>query len=485
MLPRQIILVLSAFFILSAGCVTYHTSASQNFSAGGDSQFSLSERLALNPNLSSETISPTSMGGDISPDAGRMLVQGFMDYFSSGTYGHNICSHIGGRINCTVGADGGVQISGAMQPDGRFYIFNYTRDWLALKEVRNYTIRRVPLAGYFAYGNMSDSARADIQQQDLKNYLDAYIDQHISSLPEDTCIGDSPLDCSVQREDQTLDLNLTPAQGYPATALSDTMVLRTMCSFETADQFGESDYQSGEVDMSGAHTINQTISGIDPDGLRIPCAPGTPTLLVEVQYAPGMGIDTPYLLIYQLNDRERIQWQLHQGLLPNGSLMAAVSKYASGDFEDQVADFTSGQLRSHGFSDLNSTRTSEGLGADVLFYYTIEVPSGDVNGSVNGHTIDMSGNTVVLDLRHLAAYGTGDGVKISTVNYLSPLGPYTWLAINLIFLGIMGLVVLHGVMQWRSAPKSRKYMDRPDSPRPQDARPSEIGANEADKRIRK
>ena len=467
MIPRQMLLVLSAIFLLSFGCVTYHARAGQNFTESGDSLYSINEKLALNPNLTMGAVNPASLGGDIGPAGNRMLMRGIIDYFADGTYAKSICGRVGGNASCHVGSDGSVQINAPMQPDSRFYIFNYTRDWLALKEIRNYTISRLPLPSYFAYGQLSDSARASLQQQSLRDYLGDYVDKNIDQLPADTCIGDSPLDCAVIRKDNDLELLLSSGAGYPSDVVSHTQVMRTMCSFMTSDKFSESAYRSGDIDMKDAHDVNLTLSDIGPGGLVVPCDPGTPTLLVEVQYPPGLGIDSPYLLVYQLVDRQKIQWQLHQGLLPNGTLMTAVSQYANGGFGDQVVDFTAGQMRSHGFGQLNSTKTSEGFGADVQFDYSIQVPNGDVNGSVNGHTIDMSGNMVILDLRHLASYGSGNGVRISAVKYLSPLGPYTWLAINLIFLVIMGLVVLQGVMSWRKAPpRSKKYMDRPDSAMP-------------------
>ena len=60
-------------------------------------------------------------------------------------------------------------------------------------------------------------------------------------------------------------------------------------------------------------------------------------------------------------------------------------------------------------------------------------------------------------------------MRVVVVNYLSPLGPYTWLAINLLFLFIMGIIVVLNVSKWRQAfsKPSRKMMDRPDSPRPE------------------
>ena len=463
--------IIFSMLLLSSGCITYRTHAEQNFTNSGDSSFLLDERLGIDQNISNGEFSPAMFGGDVGPEASRMMMRGFIGYFNNGTYARSICGRINAGMNCTVTPDGGVRIYGAMQPDGRFYAFNSTRDWLELKQTYTYTIRRVPLAGFFAYGDMNDSARAEAQRQNLRDYLNAYVDKHIDELPDTSCIGDSPLGCGVERQDRTLDVMLTPGQGAGAGILPNTRVLRAMCSFKSIDQFSETKYLDGGVDLGEAAAVNRTLSDIGLAGLSIPCDPGTQTLVLEVLYPAGIGTGAPDLLAYQLIDRQKIQWQLHQGLLENGTTMASISKYASGSFGEQTVDFMAGQMRGRNFKDLNAIKNAGagGLGADVRFDYAVQFPDGTINASVNGQPLDMSGNRVVIDLKHLAAYGKGDGVRVVVVNYLSPLGPYTWLAINLLFLFIMGIIVVLNVSKWRQAfsKPSRKMMDRPDSPRPE------------------
>lgn len=443
-----IVLTLMAAILLLCGCVTYRTSIAQNFKENGDSDIVVRERLAVDPGLTRDYLAQSGLGDEAGPQAGSMLLQGLGEYFSSGAHARGICGRVAAPFKCAVQADGGVEISGPMQPDGRFYVFSTRRDWLELKETREYDIRRAPLAGFFAYSDMNETERATEERAGLRQFMDAYIDQHISQLPADSCIGAQTLGCAVERAQGGLIVRLSLDPNYTVD-LSRTRVLRALCSFKTADEFGPDAYQQGRADLHEAHSVNLTLDAIGSAGLRIPCDAGAQTLALEVAYPAGLGPDASALLVYRMPRREQIQWQMHQSLLDNGTLMAALSKYSTGQFSEVTAEFGPGRMRGRVFNDLAKLMRQGGLGTDVQFEYEMNFPDGKINATLNGHAFEVTGSKLTLSLEQLSHGGTGDGLVVKVQKYISPLGGYTWLVINLVFLLIMAVVVWQSMKRYK------------------------------------
>lgn len=431
--------LMAALFLLS-GCVTYHTYIGQNFYEGGESDVVVRERLAMDTSLAQDYLAQSGLAEDAGQEASNMLLQGLVEYFGTGAYANGVCSRVAAPFSCAVQESGGIEIRGLMQPDGRFYAFSTRRDWLELKETREFSIRRAPLPGFFAYGSTNETARADAEREDLRIFLDSYIDRHADQLPADSCLGAQTLGCEVERDDGSLVLRLLPDPNY-AIDLSRTRVLRALCSFKPEAEFSPGAYRLGQADLHDAYVVNQTLDAIGHGGLRIPCDAGAQTLAVEVAYPAGVGPDASDLLAYRMLGRGQIQLQMHQGLKGNGTLIAAISKYSTGQFSEVTADFGANRIHGKGFKDLAQLKAQGDLGTDVKFDYEMRFPDGKLTATINGEPLNASGNRLALNLEQLSGYGYGTGLTVKVEKYLSPLGGYTWLVINLVFLLAMAFVV--------------------------------------------
>ncbi len=449
MRPALIMLAaVTAIFLLSSGCVTYHTYISQDFHESGDSDIVVRERLVLNSAQTQDYLAQSRLSEDAGPQASEILLSGLAEYYEGGTYARDICGRVAAPFKCAAQADGGIEISGQMQPDGRFYIFNTTRDWLELKETRRYIIRRAPLPSFFAYGKMNDTDRTAAEKGDLRAFLNSYIDRRADELPQNGCVGDKTLGCRVERNDGGLTLRLSPGANYGIN-LSRTRILRALCSFKQESEFGADAYKTGQVNLSDAYAVNRTLDEIGAAGLRMPCNASAQTLAVEVAYPAGVSPDASNLLVYRMPSRERALLMMHQSVEDNGTLMTALSKYSTGQFAANTAEFGPGRLRGIVFNDLSRIKSQGDIGADVQFTYAMRFPEGKITAMLNNLSVEMSGRNLTLSLERLSRGGTGEGVSVKVEKSLSPLGGYTWLAINLAFLFIMAIVVWHSLRKYK------------------------------------
>ncbi|VVB56987.1 Uncharacterised protein [uncultured archaeon] len=165
---RLLTLAALAFLVLGAGCAQYRADLNQHFEGNGTSVLKASERFSIRPELVQDYI--TQMGGNNSADS-RWLLQSIVAYYNQGAYARAICRRAPGADLCIAGANGSLSWQTTLTPDGRFYTWSSSTDWLNLKQTTTYQISHLPLIHYEVYQQKSNNDIAAMEWSDLRASL--------------------------------------------------------------------------------------------------------------------------------------------------------------------------------------------------------------------------------------------------------------------------------------------------------------------------
>ncbi len=143
----------------------------QEFKEGGNSELSTNYKMILDNYFYGEE-------NDEEMESYQIVSKVTYDYLSSGGYAKSICNSMDkGKIkSCKVNEDNSVEIVAELKP-GSFYEYEEEFDWLNLRKIMHYKIKKIPLINYYTKTGMVNTGKE--MKQFFLNHLSDYLNESV------------------------------------------------------------------------------------------------------------------------------------------------------------------------------------------------------------------------------------------------------------------------------------------------------------------
>jgi len=426
--------------IFLAGCITISYDAEQQFRGDGTSLLTVEEYMGLNKESFESMTSMYALSDE--QDSSSILMMLLMDYYTTSSYSQFICDSMEDEAveSCEAKSDGYVEMSAELFP-GEFYSFDMETDWVNLKEVRTYKIDKVPTATYYAKKDSSDYEEASVES------LRAYVEENVDSYIEQDayCSGYYPFECSFTSYSGTsVQVEITSSSSTPR------LVEWVACSDKGSDDYMFVNASSVKDSLQNAVVLNRTLSySTDPVVASLTCPAGAQSVLVyyweESYYDETLESD---LAVLDITTREEMKEEVLEGLgETDSSLFGDTTSVSYEAAEEYFLDFERGEFIGATYEELAELQSPTALVQmlEIDLKYAASFEGRIVNASIGDEKVDVSGNSIELDLRELEDMPE-DPLVVVTEKELSPLGVFTWI-IPLAILAVLAAGVVFLVLK--------------------------------------
>lgn len=424
--------------LLLGGCLSVSNTSTQTFSEDGSSVLEISEKTGLTNSGSSYTYNYDDSYYENNPSmlASKLM----MDYYGSVDYATDTCALMSGVESCTPQSDGSVNVKVNLTP-GTFYSFDSSFDFANLKQVRTYTIDKVPMAEYFALKGKT----TDTYKSLMTNYTKAYVEKNIDKyLTRDYYCGESygTFGCKIGSfSGGTLIGTLNMSSYYS----SNYVIKWVGCTSTDPDYIGYYNDENNTLDMVQTPVyLNKTISGYSPITLSVPCSSDSKGLVIAYTYDPGYYSASSYynstyyqnqvsISAMKISTREGKRQEILDSLKSTQSSYSYYSTYLPASVSDYMLDFKKGKVLGQSIDDIlqagtgSSYYTGSSYKPKVDLSYSAAFPQKITSAELDGDRVDTSGKGLSLELADLE--GKRGSLVVVAESQLSPLGSFTWLAL--------------------------------------------------------
>lgn len=403
----------------------------------GSSTLEIREYVGLRQEALSGTDSLSQ--GAWTRSVGTVLLEAMGDYYGSAASSGFLCGMMDGEdgvTGCIPQDDGSVAVEAVLEP-GESYGYESSFDWLNLRETRTYSIRRVPMANYFAAHGTGREGMQAARREDIRAYIGANVGRYLTD--EAYCIASGALDCEFQSYGGTeATLKIITSSDVP-------MLLEWAgCSMANPDELAQMGEAQARAALEGAVDADRPLSQSSPITVALPCPADAESVVIA--YRNNESSNDTLVAALAIKSREEVSelvlGQINEHLSETMSGMGVDT--ASEGEGSYFMDFGNGTLLGSGFDEIAGL--SEGSGGDgpqaeVSVAYSASFPDRIVSAKAGGREIPFEGRSLSIGLSELEGLPRGELVVV-TERQPSPLGAFTWVVV-LVIIGAAAYLLLY------------------------------------------
>ncbi len=394
-------------FLLISGCIRMDHKIKQDFNEDGSSLLVINLETGINEELLNKDLGSESY-------TWKTIIELLSDYTSSKEYAETLCNSADkSKVkSCKANGDGSVEITAELKP-GKFYKYEEEFDWLNLRKIMHYKIKKIPLITYYE-DDLYTHINNDIQEF-FSSHLSDYIKQDYFCEADDYT-GLIP-ECKAYRENgnNIFEINVTTSKELKAQ-------LEKFSGYYCGDRYSlyQQDLDIVPLNVSAGKT------------LRLSC-PEEKTTLILV-YTLGYEDESyDYKTAFNIKTKDQIKDEVIQTFLASRNYIST-PKLEDKELPYHYWDFENASFMGN---DYNSIQKSA-YGEAPMFKaeYTPKFDGKIISARIGSKELKTNENSFTLRLSEMGNY-PDSAIEVVVVKEVSPLGVYTW---------ILGVIILGAIV---------------------------------------